>query len=73
MAAFIRSDLRIDHTEAQQGMTPQHRVRPLMPEDTPRSRFDSFDVAAITALTGNQSNGRRRQSAEHDKQAQVMG
>ena len=31
MAAFQRSVLRIDHPEAQQGMTPQHRVRPLMP------------------------------------------
>jgi redox-sensitive bicupin YhaK (pirin superfamily) len=31
MAVFQRSALRIDHPEVQQGMTPQHRVRPLMP------------------------------------------
>ncbi len=31
MAVFQRSALRIDHPEARQGMTPQHRVRPLMP------------------------------------------
>jgi redox-sensitive bicupin YhaK (pirin superfamily) len=31
MAAFERSVLRIDRPEVQQGMTPQHRVRPLMP------------------------------------------
>ena len=31
MASFERSVLRIDHPEVQQGMTPQHRVRPLMP------------------------------------------
>jgi len=31
MAAFKRSVLRIDHPEIKQGMTPQHRVRPLMP------------------------------------------
>jgi hypothetical protein len=31
MAAFERSMLRIDRPEVQQGMTPQHRVRPLMP------------------------------------------
>jgi redox-sensitive bicupin YhaK (pirin superfamily) len=31
MAAFKRSVLRIDHPKVQQGMTPQHRVRPLMP------------------------------------------
>jgi redox-sensitive bicupin YhaK (pirin superfamily) len=31
MAAFERSVLWIDRPEVQQGMTPQHRVRPLMP------------------------------------------
>ncbi len=31
MPAFERSALRIDRPEVQQGMTPQHRVRPLMP------------------------------------------
>ena len=31
MAAVERSVLRIDRPEVQQGMTPQHRVRPLMP------------------------------------------
>ena len=31
MAPFNRSVLRIDHPEVQQGMTPEHRVRPLMP------------------------------------------
>ena len=31
MTAFKRSVLRIDHPEVQQGMTPQHRVRALMP------------------------------------------
>ena len=31
MPAFERSVLRIDRPEVQQGMTPQHRVRPLMP------------------------------------------
>ena len=31
MAAFERSVLRINRPEVQQGMTPQHRVRPLMP------------------------------------------
>jgi quercetin 2,3-dioxygenase len=31
MAAFHRSVLRIDRPEVQQGMTPEHRVRPLMP------------------------------------------
>ncbi|MBV8106327.1 MAG: pirin family protein [Hyphomicrobiales bacterium] len=31
MAAFERSVSRIDRPEVQQGMTPQHRVRPLMP------------------------------------------
>ena len=31
-AAFERSVRRIDHPEAQQGMTPQHRVRPLLAE-----------------------------------------
>ena len=31
MAAFARSVLRIDRPEVQQGMTPEHRVRPLMP------------------------------------------
>ena len=31
MTAFKRSLLRIDHPEVQQGMTPQHRVRALMP------------------------------------------
>ena len=31
MASFERSVLRIDQPEVQQGMTPQHRVRPLMP------------------------------------------
>jgi len=32
MPAFERSVRRIDHPEAQQGMTPQHRVRPLLAE-----------------------------------------
>jgi len=31
MATVERSVLRIDRPEVQQGMTPQHRVRPLMP------------------------------------------
>jgi quercetin 2,3-dioxygenase len=31
MAAFHRSVLRIDRPKVQQGMTPEHRVRPLMP------------------------------------------
>jgi hypothetical protein len=31
MAAVERSLLRIDRPKVQQGMTPQHRVRPLMP------------------------------------------
>jgi redox-sensitive bicupin YhaK (pirin superfamily) len=31
MAAFARSVLRIDRPKVQQGMTPEHRVRPLMP------------------------------------------
>ena len=31
MAIVERSVLRIDRPEVQQGMTPQHRVRPLMP------------------------------------------
>ncbi len=31
MAVFQRSALGIDHPEARQGLTPQHRVRPLMP------------------------------------------
>jgi len=31
MAAFARSVLRIDRPQVQQGMTPEHRVRPLMP------------------------------------------
>ncbi len=31
MAVVERSVLRIDRPEVQQGMTPQHRVRPLMP------------------------------------------
>src|SRR5271165_5320036 len=31
MAALERTVLRIDRPEVQQGMTPQHRVRPLMP------------------------------------------
>src|SRR5271165_1608803 len=31
MATVERSVLRIDRSEVQQGMTPQHRVRPLMP------------------------------------------
>ncbi|MGO8798852.1 MAG: pirin family protein [Roseiarcus sp.] len=31
MAVFQRSTLGIEHPEARQGMTPQHRVRPLMP------------------------------------------
>ena len=31
MATFERSVLRIDRPQVQQGMTPQHRVRPLMP------------------------------------------
>jgi redox-sensitive bicupin YhaK (pirin superfamily) len=31
MNVLNRTVLRIDHPEAQQGMTPQHRVRPLLP------------------------------------------
>ena len=31
MTAFARSVLRIDRPQVQQGMTPEHRVRPLMP------------------------------------------
>jgi quercetin 2,3-dioxygenase len=31
MAAFARSAQRIDRPEVRQGMTPEHRVRPLMP------------------------------------------
>ncbi len=31
MVTVERSVLRIDRPEVQQGMTPQHRVRPLMP------------------------------------------
>jgi redox-sensitive bicupin YhaK (pirin superfamily) len=31
MAAVERSLLRIDRPPVQQGMTPQHRVKPLMP------------------------------------------
>ncbi len=31
MAGFERSVLRIDRPQVQQGMTPEHRVRPLMP------------------------------------------
>ncbi len=31
MAALARSVLRIDRPQVQQGMTPEHRVRPLMP------------------------------------------
>jgi hypothetical protein len=31
MDILRRTVLRTDHPEAQQGMTPQHRVRPLMP------------------------------------------
>jgi quercetin 2,3-dioxygenase len=31
MATVERSVLKIDRPEVQQGMTPQHRVRPLMP------------------------------------------
>jgi hypothetical protein len=31
MATVKRSILRIDRPEVQQGMTPEHRVRPLMP------------------------------------------
>jgi hypothetical protein len=31
MTIFERSVLTVDHPEIVQGMTPQHRVRPLMP------------------------------------------
>jgi hypothetical protein len=31
MDVFKRTVRNIDHPEAQQGMTPQHRVRPLLP------------------------------------------
>ena len=32
MAAFERSVLKLDHPQVQQGMTPEHRVRPLLAE-----------------------------------------
>jgi hypothetical protein len=31
MSGFTRSVLRLEHPEVRQGMTPEHRVRPLMP------------------------------------------
>ncbi len=42
MASFERSVLRIDRPEVQAGMTPQHRVRPLMPAAM-RGDFASTD------------------------------
>ena len=53
MVTVERSVLRIDRPEAQQGMTPQHRVRPLMPAAM-RGDFagtDAFLAPVVGALT----------------------
>ncbi len=53
MVTVERSVLRIDRPEVQQGMTPQHRVRPLMPAAM-RGDFaatDPFLALVVRALT----------------------
>ena len=49
MPTVERSVLKIDRPEAQQGMTPQHRVRPLMPAAM-RGDFAATDPFLATAL-----------------------
>jgi hypothetical protein len=65
MDVFKRTVRNIDHPEAHQGMTPQHRVRPLLPAamcgDRPIPRLDGGFVPARRVQQASSSGHRNRQ------------